>query len=165
MGNKEQFECIKDKLAAVLKAQKKAENKSFYNQCDYFIEQLVSRKSSMKNTIPFILYKDSEPFKATGFRTSHTNSCSDTLVCVNTFIFKIVDIKEKCAVLELLEFKPYPGMKPTGVPTKTFDKLPSACFQGEGEHIKDLQGTGICLTVDLDCFCAITLLPPVYIKC
>jgi hypothetical protein len=164
MGKKKNIECIEDALQAILDAQNKAQNKNkCHNQTyNYFLDELKKGSSTMANTVPFILYNGDKPFKATGFKR-HNRSNANSLVCVNTFIFKIISLEKNCAVLELLEFKQFPGMKPTVVPTASFDKCPSPCFQGEGESLDDLVSTGVCITVDPACFCGITCLPPVYI--
>lgn len=161
------IDCIEETLEAILEAQNQHRgDNQCRDSCEAYIQELVqgTPPRPRKNTIPFVLFCGCEPFKATGF-TTHTpaGSNSEVLVCVKTFIFKVISLNGNCAVLELLAFKPFPGPVPTGNPTGGFDKVPSPCFQAEGEKLEDLAGTGICITVDLSCFCAITCLPAVHI--
>ncbi|WML50090.1 CotY/CotZ family spore coat protein [Neobacillus sp. PS3-34] len=145
------------------KAKKKKECNT---SCNESIHQLLgeSKKSKKpkKNTIPFILYcGDCEPFKATGVTTFSCHSKKEKFACITSFIFRIKDIDNNCAVLELLKIKSEKDhSSDTDKNCKSKDVC-SPCCQINSKDVDDLEKTGICITVDLTCFCAITCLPAV----
>jgi Spore coat protein Z len=147
--------CVKEVLEAIFTAQMKAEQKY-----KYLSENQTKLK---KNTIPFTLYcKDCTPFKATGitsFKDSHSNN--KQFICFTTFIFKIKELDDNCAVLELLTFKS--EKKPLGNTCSKCDKdnacSPSCQVDFEAEN--DLAKTGIYVNVDLSFFSGISILPAV----
>jgi spore coat protein Z len=150
--------CVEEILEAILAAQKKVEKADeCKNSCNESIKELLGKsKKSKKNTIPFILYCGGcKPFKATGVTTISTHNHKKKFVCITSFIFRIVDIDDNCAVLELLTFKSN---------MKCEDKdLCSPCSQIDHEDVDDLIRTGICINIDLSCLCAITCLPAVHV--
>lgn len=162
MGHtKKQDICVKEILEAILEAQRKAEKVDDCKiSCKESIKELLGEcKKPKKNTIPFILYcGDCEPFKATGVTTFTSPSKCKKFACITSFIFRIKDIDHKCAVLELLAFKPEKKKE------NHCEELCSPCCQIDCENVDDLMRTGICITVDLSCFCAITCLPAVCLK-
>jgi Spore coat protein Z len=150
--------CVKEVLAAIHKAQKKAKHEdSCKTSCNSSLRELLGEsKKPKKNSIPFILYtEEGVPFKATGV-TTFTHSKQTKFACIDSFIFRIKDLDGKCAVLELLTFKP---SKCTKDPFKK--SICSPCSQIDCESVSDLIRTGICINVDLSCFCAVTCLPAV----
>ena len=159
--------CVGEVLEAILHAQEKAKRKhNEHHSCgkESISELLEEKKRSQKNTIPFILFnEDSEPFKASGVtivKNRHTDK--KKFSCISSFIFKIKDLNDGCAVLELLTFKPECR---SNNDQKSSGKNPcSPCCQIDHKDVDDLVGTGICITVDLSCFCAISALPAVFIK-
>ncbi|ARI78659.1 CotY/CotZ family spore coat protein [Halobacillus mangrovi] len=157
--------CVEDVLEAILIAQKKAEKDNHcHTSCKQSIEDLLGEKKKVKkNTIPVILYCGCDPYKGTGVTTYTCHSKKTKFKCVNTFIFKVKDIDKKCAVLELLVFKS--DLKPKkdrdGKCHSKHDH--SACGQIDHKDLDDLVGTGICINVDLSCFCAVTCLPAVHL--
>lgn len=149
--------CVEDVLEAILFAQKKAKRDDCTTGCKQSIDELLGKKKVKKNTIPFILYCGCKPFEGTGVTTYSCHSKREKLKCVNTHVFKIKALEKECAVLELLAFKSdLRGHK---------DCQPkhgnSVCKQIDDKHLDDLVSTGICITVDLSCFCAVTCLPAV----
>lgn len=141
--------------------------------CDQAIRNLLSPIAANGNgngptTIPFALYckGDCEPFIGSGvFSAPVGGSGMTALRCVKTPIFrakKFVDKdkdreKDKCCVqLELLLPITMGGSTPgpSGDGTQICDYFP-------GNSIRNLQATGICLTVDLNCFCGIVCLDPI----
>ncbi len=154
-GKDEQV-CVEEILEAILKAERKVEvdHKKKCSSCKESIEDLLEeeRKKPKKNTIPFILYCGCEPFKATGVTTCPGGPKDKRFACITSFIFKIKDLKGQCAELELLAFK----SKKDGD-----KKLCSPCDQINYECVEDLVRTGICINVDLSCFCGVTCLPAV----
>jgi hypothetical protein len=147
-------DCVEEVLAAILTAQKKVENdhKKSCGCKDSIKDLLEEPKKPRKNTIPFILYCGCEPFEATGVTTYPGGPKDKKLACITSYIFRISDLNDQCAELELLAFKPKKN---------EHRKICSPCDQIDCEHIDDLVRTGICITVDLSCFCAVTCLPAV----
>lgn len=156
--------CVEEVLEAIFKAQKKVKKEDeCKTSCSHSIDELlVSSKKPKKNTIPFILYCGGcEPFKATGVTTFSHHSKEKKFACITSFIFRIKDFDGKCAVLELLAFK---HCKSSKDPFKSVSKdFCSPCSQIDCEKVEDLIPTGICINVDLSCFCAITCLPAVHL--
>jgi hypothetical protein len=149
--------CVDEVLEAILKAQNKVKKRNeCKNSCKESINDLLNEdKKPKKNTIPFILYCGCEPFKGTGVTTFfHGQSKKKKFACVSSFIFRIKELDNNCAVLELLAFKPDKSSSGKG------DEH-SPCDQIHCENVDDLVKTGICINVDLSCFCGITCLPAV----
>ncbi|MFB4474507.1 MULTISPECIES: CotY/CotZ family spore coat protein [Bacillaceae] len=155
--------CVEDVLRAILEAQKKAKKEDHCKtSCEHSIKDLRSGKRKVtKNTIPFILYCGCEPFKGTGVLTySCCKNKKKKFKTVDSFIFKIKELKGKCAVLELLAFKC--DLKYSAV-TKPCDghNVCSPSCQMDGKCVDDLIKTGICINVDLSSFQAVSCLPAV----
>lgn len=151
--------CVEEVLEAILEAQRKVkkEDECKFSCYESIKEVLEEPKKKKKDTIPFILYcGDCEPFKATGVTTKRYCHHKEKFVCINSFIFRINDLEDGCAVLELLTFK---SDKKCGE-----KEVSSPCRQIDNENVDDLVGTGICINVDLSCVCAITCLPAVHLK-
>ena len=158
--------CVGDVLEAILHAQEKAEKQNdCHHSCNESISDLLEeKKRSKKNTIPFLLFcGDCEPFKGSGVKVvKNQHTKKKKFACISSFIFKIKDLNNGCAVLELLTFKPN---KSCNSDHKENQKNPcTPCCQIDFKDVDDLAGTGICITVDLACFCAISCLPAVFIK-
>ncbi|GEN53779.1 CotY/CotZ family spore coat protein [Halobacillus faecis] len=151
--------CVEEVLAAILYAQKKVKNEC-YTSCQQSINELLGEKRVKKNTIPFLLYCGCEPFKGTGVATYSCHSKKEKIKCIHTHIFKIKELNKDCAVLELLDFKKDLKEKQ---PKHCHSKHGSACHQLDNKSLDDLVGTGVCISVDLSCFCAITCLPAVHL--
>ena len=147
--------CVEEVLEAILKAQRKVEkeHEKKCSSCDESFEELLEEpKKFNKNTIPFILYCGCEPFKAEGVAACPVGLKDKKFVCITTFVSKIRELKGNCAELELLTFKPK---------RDRCGKIHSPCDQINHQYVDDLMKTGICITVDLSCFCAISTLPAV----
>ncbi|MBH0231493.1 CotY/CotZ family spore coat protein [Halobacillus yeomjeoni] len=149
--------CVEDVLEAILYAQEEAEqHNDCHTSCKRSIEELLGEKKKVKkNTVPVLLYCGCNPYKGTGVTTYTCHSKKTKFKCVNTYIFKVKDLDKKCAVLELLVFK-------SDLKSEKCSKR-SACDQVDHKSLDDLVGTGICINVDLSCFCAVTCLPAVYL--
>lgn len=119
--------------------------------CERSIQELlngVSPVATTANTIPVILYCKCDPFLGTGVRTRTTGG-NQMLECIQSYIFKVNSVDDNCcASLELLEAKGGPNPA-------------TPCAQFNGAKVGDITGTGICITVDLSCFCAVTCLDPI----
>ena len=160
--------CIKETLENILLAQKQAEQeecKSCETSCINSIKQLLnSTFIHSKNTIPFILYCNScEPFKVEG-TTTFFDHCSNKqrFFCFTTFIFRIKGLKNDCALLELLKFEC--NEECISHNSECCEKcICSPSCQLHLQDVDDLIPTGVCIKVDLSCFCAIQCLPAVCI--
>ncbi|MDP4084393.1 MAG: CotY/CotZ family spore coat protein [Bacillota bacterium] len=116
--------------------------------CERSIQELlsgVSPATTAPNTIPVILYCGCDPFLGTGVSVGNNHA----LDCVQSFVFRVSSVDENCcARLELLTVKGGPNPA-------------TPCAQFNGAKVSDITRTGICITVDLSCFCAVTCLEPV----
>ncbi|MBS4192717.1 spore coat protein [Bacillus sp. FJAT-49705] len=157
--------CVEEVLEAILKAQKKVKvkrEKVCKVSCKESIKELLEEeKKPKKNTVPFILYCDCEPFKGTGVTTFTSHSKKKKFACISTFIFRIKDLDDNCAVLELLTFKPKKCCHEDSGKKCDHKEPSSPCRQIDHKDVDDLIRTGICITVDLSCFCAISCLPAI----
>jgi spore coat protein Z len=140
--------CVADILREIVDAQKDIQEFCCDTGCEQSISDLLGESDNRKglDTVPVILYcKDCKPFKGFGADKKHGKIGK----ILSSFIFRVKSIdKDNCAVLELLlsdgETCGYNDMKD---PTD--------------QNTKDLEATGICITVDVDCFCHITCLPAI----
>ncbi|UOQ46948.1 spore coat protein [Gracilibacillus caseinilyticus] len=144
--------CVLDVVLAIDEAQDNVVDNHCDISCSQSIRDLVSPATANGlDTVPFILYdKKGKPFKGYGAEVkSHGGPAR--FECFSSFIFRVNDVDEDtgCAVLELLVFDD--DEHACGDP----------CEQLDNEQVSDLERTGICITVDLNCFCAITCLPAV----
>lgn len=147
--------CVEEVLEAILKAQRKVEKEqeTKHSSCEHSFEELLDEpKKFKKNTIPFILYCGCKPYKGEGVTTYPVGMKDKKFVCISSFIFRINNIKGNCAELELLTFK---------TRRDKCEKMFSPCDQINHQRVNDLVKTGICITVDLSCFCGISTLPAV----
>ncbi|ENH95918.1 spore coat protein [Gracilibacillus halophilus YIM-C55.5] len=142
-------ECVCEVVEAIADAQDDVLDQNCDISCNRSIQSLVSPGSGQGlDTVPFMLFdKKGKPFKGIGVDIE--NNGRPEFQCVESFIFRVSEVDDCCAVVELLVFDddPTPGDDP--------------CEQLDGEDVEDLERTGICITVDLTCFCAITCLPAV----
>ncbi|MFS0674763.1 CotY/CotZ family spore coat protein [Ornithinibacillus sp. 179-J 7C1 HS] len=156
---KQSGECVCDVVSKIVKAQDEvaaAQDNCCTTGCENSIEQLLSPTTVNGNgptTIPFVLYckGDCDLFFATGLVQENTS-----LECIETPVFKAKKIKKGCcAELELLEFDTDNGIGLHHHSSK--DKCNFIPQDATGNFIE----TGVCITVDLHCFCAIQCLNPV----
>lgn len=160
--------CVCDVVRAIADAQNEVVENDCDVSCERSIESLLDPAAANDlNTVPFILYgKDLEPFKAFGidFKRNKNNMNDPKFECIESFIFRVKTVDDDCcAVLELLAFSNNNGDGGSsggkgGGKDKDGD---DPCNQIDGQQLEDLVATGICITVDLSCFCAITCLPAV----
>lgn len=161
--------CVEEVLEKIVHAQKKA-SKCSCPDCDYScktsIKELLHPNKShslpAKNTVPFILYTSKGmPFKADGVFKFRCSCCNEIKFhCVSTFIFKVLKVKDGCARLELLAFHNHNDEQ-----SHCDSHFCSPCEQINHQNVEDLCPTGICINVDLSCFCAIQCLPAIFIPC
>ncbi len=159
--------CVCDVVRAIADAQNEVVENVCDVSCERSIESLLDPAAANDlNTVPFILYgNDLNPFKAFGidFKRNKNNMNNPQFECVESFVFRVKTVDEDCcAVIELLAFgadgNQGGGGGGGGNKNKDGD---NPCDQVDGQKLEDLVATGICITVDLSCFCAITCLPAV----
>lgn len=142
--------CVVDILKDIVDAQNDIVENCCDTSCDQSISDLLGETDpgSGLDTVPIILYcKDGcKPFKGFGALKKGRNSIGPIRA---SFIFRVKKIdKDHCAVLELL--------------LKDGEKTGCEELKCPTDQDADrLRATGICLTVDLDCFCHVTCLPAI----
>ncbi|WP_458414285.1 CotY/CotZ family spore coat protein [Schinkia sp. CFF1] len=156
--------CVCDVVRAIAEAQNEVIENVCDVSCERSIESLLDPAAANDlNTVPFILYgQDLMPFKGFGidFLRNKNNQNNVQFECIESFIFRVKTVDEDCcAVIELLAFGQNQGGGGGNNNKNNQDENP--CNQINGQKLEDLVGTGICITVDLSCFCAITCLPAV----
>ncbi|WP_181349117.1 CotY/CotZ family spore coat protein [Thalassobacillus sp. CUG 92003] len=112
--------------------------------CEQSINDLLGDTGGNgRDTVPVLLYckGNCKPFKGFGARRDAIN---DVLA---SFYFRVKDVDDECcATLELLRD-----------PNDNCDDPESPVKQFTG----NLRATGICISVDLECFCHVTCLPAI----
>ncbi|MFD2443217.1 CotY/CotZ family spore coat protein [Bacillus sp. CGMCC 1.16607] len=154
-GPHEDENCVCGVLRAIVDAQDQVSPVEEDN-CDVSCQRSINvllgdvvTPTTGPNTIPVILYCDCDPFLGVGVRNDPQHA--GRLECVQSFLFRVNSVDENCcASLELLS---------TGHGNNAND--PCDQFPGNSVRLSDIEGTGICITVDLNCFCAVTCLDPI----
>lgn len=166
MTIKHQKDCVCDVVRDIVAAQDAVitNDHCCSTSCEQSIEQLLSPQAEANGntTIPFILYcKDCTPFIGSGVFQGQLGQSGNTFFgCVETPIFrakKFVEGSDCCVKLELL----LPVTEGGSTPGQTDRVVSDVCRFFPGRSIRDFQATGICLTVDLNCFCSIACLDPI----
>ena len=149
--------CVCEVLRAVADAQDEVD---VDNDCDVSchksIQELLAGAQTPTtdlDTIPLILYcGDCVPFEGFGTRLRTNGGGPQRLDCFRSFFFRVTSVDDNCcAKIELLATRGDEG--------EGFD-TPCRQIQTGGAR-NEFFRTGICITVDLDCFCAVTCLDPV----
>ncbi|WP_047983045.1 CotY/CotZ family spore coat protein [Ornithinibacillus californiensis] len=169
---KQSGECVCDVVRKIVRAQNEvaaAQDDCCTTGCENSIEQLLSPTTANGNgptTIPFLLYckGDCDLFFATavarngGTPAAAAANGNGVFDCVETPVFKAKKFKKGCCVeLELLLFETANG---SHTPLFNTPSTNGDCFipaNTTGNFVE----TGICITVDLHCYCAIQCLDPV----
>lgn len=137
--------CVCDVLKEIVNAQQDVVENCCDSSCEQSISDLLG-ETEVRNgldTVPVILYcKDGcSPFKAFG---AHPDNIGDIKA---SFYFRVKKVmKDCCAVVELLRDPHCDSRNPK-------DPI--------DQKTKHLRTTGICITVDLNCFCHVTCLPAI----
>lgn len=159
--------CVCKIVEQIYAAQKKVTDDDHYDTSCRSIHDLLSQGNPKKDrvahtTIPFILYSDgsNKPFIGSGVvKCYDKGNRTSYFECIQSPIFKVKHIKvekECCAKLELLAPIAADG---SGVDCSNETGI---CDYFPADHpVKDFVETGICLTVDLNKFTAITCLDPI----
>src|SRR5699024_7111709 len=99
-----------------------------------------------------------KPFVGTGFTRKHIK-----FHCVESPVFRVKNFvkgSKHCALLEILK----PIYSESSPAPKGGSGGSSCCSTGICQHygeFKNFKATGVCITVDLRCFCGITCLDPI----
>lgn len=190
-GSFDNEECVKDVVRRIIKAQRRAveaEEDTCLTSCDQSIGELISpfeenRRRLRHNTIPFILYckHTCKPFIGSGVRRErHGRDGRHVFVCEESPIFRVKNFmgsNEDCVRLEILLPVEHHGHREhdrhgdqselSGKEERHHHghskdcKGSTVCDFFPDRRIRDFRATGICITVDLDCFCAISCLDPI----
>ncbi|GGF15289.1 spore coat protein Y [Halobacillus andaensis] len=135
--------CVCDILSEIVAAQN-----DVLSDCNTSCEQSIGdllgdTGGSGRDTVPVLLYckGNCKPFKGFGARRDSIKDIK------GSFYFRVKDVdKDCCATLELLRDPEDKNEDPN-----------SPVEQKTG----NLKATGICISVDLDCFCHVTCLPAI----
>ena len=157
-GNQDAFLCICDTLRKIDEAQSVVENNKRLSSCNNCMKKfnLPLTKNNF-DTIPIMLIcKDKcDFFMGSGiFRKPNTM----ILECFKTPFFRVtkfLDNSDCCVVLELLQ----PQNEEGEIPSSFIENDIYAFFSDS--CITRFVRTGICITVDLNCFCGVECLPAV----
>jgi len=172
-------DCVKDVVKQILDAQRKASEDDVHScatSCERSIDDLLSphhhHRPHRYNTIPFMLIsKDcNKPFVGSGFtsRRGRRGERRDHFRCIESPIFKVKGFQrgsDNCVTLELLEPIYRRGGDGEDFGDGHHDHHSgcdcSICKGFGGRDIANFCYTGVCITVDLDCFCGISCLDPI----
>ncbi|SFD39213.1 spore coat protein Z [Lentibacillus persicus] len=137
--------CVCDILKEIVEAQNDVVENCCSTSCEQSISDLLGETDAGNglDTVPLILYcKDGcKPFKGFGANPDDIGEMT------SSFFFRVKRVDDDCcAVVELLR-DPYDD-----------DDCPKDPVD---QKTKSLSATGICITVDLNCFCHVTCLPAV----
>ncbi|KGP74335.1 CotY/CotZ family spore coat protein [Pontibacillus yanchengensis] len=144
-------DCVRDILKEIVAAQNDVADDVCDSSCEQSINDLLGDTGGNNglDTVPVLLYcKDCKPFKGFGALRGNGRGSVGELMC--SFFFRVNEVDDDCALLELLVSDDHDDHDHK-------DKHDSPKCQ----DISDLRATGICITVDLDCFCHITCLPAI----
>ncbi|SRR5690625_3005967 len=132
--------CVCDILREIVAAQRDIVDDCDVG-CEQSIQDLLGDTSTPNNldTVPVLLYCECDPFKGYGVKDNESNTV------FSSFFFRVRSVDDDCcAVLELLRD-----------PNETAHNFQEPTNQKVG----NLRTTGVCINVDLKCFCHVTCLP------
>ncbi|TMN23139.1 CotY/CotZ family spore coat protein [Lentibacillus cibarius] len=137
--------CVCDILKEIANAQQDVVENCCSTSCEQSVSDLLgeTEPGNGLDTVPVILYCEGscEPFKGFG---ANPDDIGDMMA---SFYFRVKRVDDDCcAVLELLRDPEDTNNNPDNPVTQDTNPL---C------------ATGICMTVDLNCFCHVTCLPAV----
>jgi len=137
--------CVCDVLKEIARAQRDIREFACDTSCEKSISDLLGETEITNNldTVPVLLYckNNCKPFKGYG---AHPR---DIGTIVSSFYFRVKSVtKDCCAVIELLRDPNDSNQNP---------------HDPSDQETKHLRTTGICITVDVNCFCHVTCLPAI----
>src|SRR5699024_2950505 len=165
-------QCVTDIVRKILNAQRKvlqAGGEACLTSCDQSIKDLLASpgyRPTRHNTIPFILYSKNfnKPFFGSGFCIDENGMFN----CVESPVFRVKGFSKgssNCAVLELLtpvvDNNDGDGGGDSGLFQNENGVCGSVCEYFGTQEFSNFEATGICITVDLSCFCGISCLPAI----
>ena len=172
--------CVTDVVRSIVKAQRRAveaEEDNCLTGCDRSIEDLLSpfednRERLRHNTIPFMLFSKEcgKPFTGVGVRSRRDRRAERSVFeCIESPVFRaksFVDNSQNCVRLELLtpvsSHHDGSGHKQNpDADRHCHDKCANKICDFFPRHTHNFRATGICITVDLHCFCGISCLDPI----
>lgn len=170
-SNNQTGNCVTSIVQQIIKAQRKAaeeETVTCLTSCEQSINDLLSpdrddRRRPRHTTIPFMLTCKStcKQFVGKGVIQKRAGG-QQFFKCLKSSIFKVrgfVRGSNHCVRLELL--LPISD----GSSSKDGSDSGSSCCQicsvNSNGYVKGFRKTGVCITVDLNCFCGITCLDPI----
>ncbi|RDU35595.1 hypothetical protein DRW41_17845 [Neobacillus piezotolerans] len=157
--------CVCDTLLAIVEAQDKIN--PITDECEFgcsrAIQELVGGvNTSGADTIPVILICKStcSPFQAVGVRRdTHSHHTPFEVVC--GCVFRVVDVDPEtcCATLEILGIKKEGGNTDFTLCEDAKHNSGFGCVENLN-NAKALVRSGVCITVDLNCFCGVSCIFP-----
>ncbi|HLR02821.1 MAG TPA: CotY/CotZ family spore coat protein [Virgibacillus sp.] len=137
--------CVGDILREIAGAQRDIVENCCDTSCEQSISDLLGETESRNglDTVPVILYcaEGCKPFKGYG---AHPDNIGDVK---SSFYFRVKRVTDdNCAVVELLRDPHCDAHSPR-------DPME--------QNTKHLCVTGICMTIDINCFCHVTCLPAI----
>ncbi|HLR79410.1 MAG TPA: CotY/CotZ family spore coat protein [Bacillota bacterium] len=139
--------CVCDILKEIADAQSDVIENCCESSCEQSIDELLGETDRRgKDTVPLILYcRDGcQPFKGFGTLRKHGDHLDEMQT---SFIFRVKKVMDDCcAIIELL---------------LADADLCKDLKNPKHQETKNLKATGICITVDLNCFCHVTCLPAI----
>jgi len=165
--------CVSKILREIVAAQNDVVNHCCDTSCEQSISDLLgeTEPGNDLDTVPVILYCKGtcKPFK--GFGVGLRNDGRNLRPAVGSFFFRVKKVtRDNCAVLELLlserdRHHHHHENHHESVEGESSDhRHKKHCNDPESpscQSTRDLEATGLCLTVDLDCFCHVTCLPAI----
>src|SRR5690625_1466229 len=137
--------CVCDILKEIARAQNDIVDICCDTSCEQSINDLIGETHIriILDTVPLILYckDDCKSFKGYGAQPDNIFNV------ISSFYYRVKTVDgECCVVIELLRYPHCDSRNPSNpIDQKT----------------KHLRATGVCITVDLNCFCHVTFLPAI----
>ena len=160
-------DCVCEVVRKIVAAQNQVadRNKHCSSSCNDSIRELYSQNHSINRntTIPFILFNKGslKPFIASGvYKKKKQGCCEDAFfTALETPVLRAIRfIPHTCCVeVELLQPVNEHGIPLTHGGKNLVDFFKDKCHR----QTVNFKKTGICITLDLECFCAITCLSPI----
>lgn len=176
-GDRDHGDCIVNIVKNIVKAQHRAveaEEDTCFTSCDRSVADLLTdfkpnRRRLRFNTIPFILYCKStcKPFIGSGIIRKYDSSADRTeFKCIESPVFRVKNFvrgSDHCVLLEILKPVYYRNTGSGGSDSSGGSSCchKDACDFFKYGDVRNFKATGICITVDLRCFCGITCLDPI----
>lgn len=155
--------CVCDTLLAIVEAQDRVNptNDCAFG-CSRAIQELVGGVVSGNfNTIPVMLIckNTCAPFVGAGVRRGTGTPPPIIYETIVGIVFRVIDVDPEtcCASLEILDIVNAAG-NPVVSPTNV--QNPGAFLDALDAPNNRLRATGVCITVDLNCFCGVSCLFP-----